>query len=118
MHPYRLKMKESRNILRLAESSDSKFIEALGKVKDQIGAWHDWIELAAIAKDILNHGHACQLSRQIHQRAKTEFLKALDVADAMRKRYLNNEAPRYAGKKSSPAPLNASVIGATSQLAG
>jgi CHAD domain-containing protein len=120
IHPYRLKVKELRYILQLAESSNSKFIEALGKVKDQIGAWHDWTELTAISKQILTHGPACQLSRQI-LRARTELVKALGVANEMRTSYLNKVTTRYAGKKSSkssPVPMNASLIGATSRLAG
>jgi CHAD domain-containing protein len=113
-------VKELRYILQLAESSNSKFIEALGKVKDQIGAWHDWTELTAISKQILTHGPACQLSRQI-LRARTELVKALGVANEMRTSYLNKVTTRYAGKKSSkssPVPMNASLIGATSRLAG
>jgi len=41
LHPFRLKVKELRYILQLAEDSDSAFIETLGEVKDTIGAWHE-----------------------------------------------------------------------------
>ena len=117
LHSYRLKVKELRYILQLTESSDSKFVEALGKVKDQIGVWHDWSELAKTAEHVLDDKDAYQLG-QIQQRAKTEFVKALDVANAMRAAYLNDAAARNAGKKRPPVRLNASAIGATSRLTG
>jgi CHAD domain-containing protein len=116
IHPFRLKVKELRYILQLAKGSNSKFIKALGEVKDQIGAWHDWIELATIAKNALKHGDECGLNRQIQLRTKTEFIKALKVANAMRARYFNSETARHRGKKSLPR-LKASVISATSRLA-
>jgi hypothetical protein len=79
------------------------------------------MELTTIAKQILNHGRTCPLNKQIQQRARTELVKALGVANEMRTRYLNKVTTRYAGKKSSkssPVPLNASLIGPTSRLAG
>jgi CHAD domain-containing protein len=115
IHPFRLKVKILRYILQLAKDSNSKFIKALGKVKDQIGAWHDWIELATIAKNAFRHRDECVLNRQIQQRTKTEFIKALKVANAMRARYFNEESARHPGKKSPPR-LRASVISATSRL--
>src|SRR5262249_54346604 len=43
LHPYRLKVKELRDVLRLSEKpSNQKFIDVLGQVKDAIGDWHDW----------------------------------------------------------------------------
>jgi CHAD domain-containing protein len=115
IHPFRLKVKELRYILQLAKGSNSKFIKALGEVKDQIGAWHDWIELATIAKNTLKHGGECVLNRQIQLRTKTEFIKALKAANAMRARYFSEETARPLGKKSPPR-LRASVISATSRL--
>src|SRR5437879_3214065 len=48
LHPYRIKIKELRNILQLADHpGDKKFLDALGEVKDAIGEWHDWEELIA-----------------------------------------------------------------------
>jgi CHAD domain-containing protein len=118
IHPFRLKVKELRYILQLAEGENSKFSEALGEVKDQIGVWHDWTELATIANKVLNQGHVSPLSRQTQERAKAEFVKALEAANAMRTRYLNKEALRGTRKKGSPTRLNASTIAATSRLAG
>ena len=52
LHPYRLKVKELRDVLRLAHKpTNQKFIDALGQVKDAIGDWHDWEELLEIAAE-------------------------------------------------------------------
>jgi CHAD domain-containing protein len=42
LHPYRLKVKELRYILQMADSPDTRdFIDSLGAVKNAIGEWHD-----------------------------------------------------------------------------
>ena len=42
LHPYRLKVKELRNILRMAAGNSTRFVDDLAQVKDAIGEWHDW----------------------------------------------------------------------------
>ena len=49
LHAFRIKVKELRYVLQLAKDPDLKFVNALGKVEDQIGDWHDWQQLAEIA---------------------------------------------------------------------
>ena len=51
LHPYRLKVKELRNVLQLSNRADDiEFVEKLGQVKDAIGDWHDWEELVRIPR--------------------------------------------------------------------
>jgi CHAD domain-containing protein len=88
IHPFRLKVKQLRYTLQLAEESESKFIDALGQVKDQIGQWHDWNELAAISAKVLDRGSGCDITARIRARAKQELQKALEIADALRTQYL------------------------------
>ena len=54
LHAYRLKVKELRYVLQLAKGQNTGFVDALGEVKDAIGEWHDWSELAAVANDVLD----------------------------------------------------------------
>jgi CHAD domain-containing protein len=68
IHPFHLKVKELRNVLQLGQNSDSKLIAELGAVKDQVGLWHDWSELAAISSKVLDHGVGCPIAAQIRSR--------------------------------------------------
>jgi CHAD domain-containing protein len=97
LHPYRLKVKELRNVLQMADNADpQEFIATLGEVKDAIGEWHDWQELTAIAGDILDHGPRCQLLRELQRIREVKYQRALGVAEAMRKKYLR--LPRKTGR--------------------
>src|SRR5207253_7934757 len=56
LHPYRLKVKELRYVLQLANDADEQqFVDKLGEVKDAIGEWHDWEELITIANGVVDH---------------------------------------------------------------
>ena len=42
LHPYRLKVKDLRNVLKMATDADRNgFVARLGEIKDAIGEWHD-----------------------------------------------------------------------------
>jgi CHAD domain-containing protein len=98
IHPWRLKIKELRYILQLAEDSDSRFVEALGEAKDAIGEWHDWTELETLAKKGLDHGTGCQVLKEIHSTAQEKLKSALVVAERLRRTWLP------AGRRSRRAP--------------
>lgn len=89
LHPYRLKVKELRNLLRLSQrDKQQEFVNVLGEVKDAIGEWHDWQALVEIAKEILDHGAQCRLIRQLKNTADSKYEAALLLAQKMRKQYL------------------------------
>lgn len=120
IHPFRIKIKELRYVLQLAQDGDSKLISGLGQVKDQIGLWHDWNELADIAGQVLDHGAACPISVEVHTRAKRELEKAMDAANALRAQYLPSKAgsgSKKSEKKSAVSAIHPEVIQATSRLA-
>jgi CHAD domain-containing protein len=102
LHPYRLKVKELRNLLQMAEHSEQQeFVRRLGEVKDAIGEWHDWEELVTIAKEVLDHGANCQLVHDLRNIGNTKYRNALALSETMRKKYLrisdrkNNRSARY-----------------------
>lgn len=98
LHPYRLKVKQLQNILRLAEGSDhQEFLETLGNVKDAIGEWHDWEELLAIANDVLDHGSQCELIRGIKRVCNEKYEKAMAEALSMRRKYLRVQPGKTKG---------------------
>ena len=100
LHPYRLKVKELRNVLEMAENAKEKeFVKRLGEVKDAIGEWHDREELLTIAKDVLNHRPNCQLLAELRKTADAKFKTALALAESMRKQFLR--VSERADKRSS-----------------
>ena len=117
LHPYRLKVKELRYVLQLAEGQDAEFVEALGEVKDAIGEWHDWNELAAVASEILDHGSRCKVLKQIRQSATAKFDHALSLAESMRKKYLRGSSGRNTGRRGGPAKLKEPVLITAAKLA-
>ena len=54
IHAFRLKVKELRYVLQLYADADAGLVEALGDVQRRIGDWHDWQQLAEIARAVLH----------------------------------------------------------------
>jgi len=105
IHPYRLKVKELRNVLRLAQNSkDEDFIAALGEVKDAIGDWHDWEELRAIADEVVDHSSGCQLKGELKRICDGKYSSAVQRAEDMRKKYLQTNG------KGRKEPTKAAVV--------
>ncbi|HUA92144.1 MAG TPA: CHAD domain-containing protein [Terracidiphilus sp.] len=92
LHPFRLKVKELRSILQLLPPTDpaanAALIAALGEVKDKIGEWHDWLQLAETARKILDPADDRALLKKIDQVGKQKFRQGLASANNLRKRYL------------------------------
>jgi len=92
LHPYRLKVKELRYVLQMAENNgQAGFVKDLDKVKDSIGEWHDWEELIAIAADVLDHGSGCRLQQELKRISESKYEHALALATKLRKTYLKAE---------------------------
>ena len=51
--------------------AEDNFAKELGEVKDAIGEWHDWEELAGIATQVIQHKR-CELLVRIHSTPGTE----------------------------------------------
>jgi CHAD domain-containing protein len=103
LHPYRLKVKELRNILQMADHPGNQpFIDALGEVKDAIGEWHDWEELVAIAAGLLDHGPACKLLHELRAVTARKYERALSLTNKMRKDFLR---AGHFGKHRPPRPI-------------
>jgi CHAD domain-containing protein len=90
IHPFRLKVKELRSILQLFPNSDAGVVAALGKVKDRIGEWHDWQQLAQFARHALDRDIDRPLLDQIDEVGAKKLKQALAAANALRKRYLQS----------------------------
>jgi CHAD domain-containing protein len=88
IHPFRLKVKELRSILQLFPKSDAGLVNALGKVKDQIGDWHDWQQLSGFARSALDAREDRALLEQIEETGEHKLEEALAAARTLRRRYL------------------------------
>jgi CHAD domain-containing protein len=104
LHPFRLQVKELRNILRLANEADQDLIAALAKVKDAIGEWHDWEELVNIADKVLDHGTQCRLMQQLKSTTRDKFESALSQAEQLRQRYFGLSGKKKPSRARSAAP--------------
>jgi len=115
LHDYRLKVKELRYVLQMAKDGDKPFVEALGEVKDAIGEWHDWLELTAIATELLDGDYGCELLRQLKETTEQKFDHALSVTNEMRNKYLN--LSRNSSAKRSPKGAIESIVAAAAVAA-
>jgi CHAD domain-containing protein len=120
LHPYRLKVKRLRYLLQMAdESGDQGFVDELGTVKDAIGEWHDWEELVAIARDVLDHGAGCKLLRKLKEVRDSKYKTAIESAENLRNVYLRPATRKRARSAKADSHLLASpVLVATSALTG
>jgi CHAD domain-containing protein len=87
LHPYRLQVKELRDMLQLQKGSvDQQLSEVLGEVKDAVGEWHDWQQLLKIARENLHHASTCKLIPLLEKTTRQKLKHALAVANAGRKK--------------------------------
>jgi CHAD domain-containing protein len=107
LHPYRLKVKKLRDIVRLAQGPvQAGLVATLGEVKDAIGDWHDWEELLSIGTEVLD-GQSSSLVNKIKGVAARKYSRALSSALHLRRKYLSTRNGR----------LPISVLRATSAMA-
>jgi CHAD domain-containing protein len=100
LHAFRIKVKELRYVLQLTEDANLKFVDALGKVKEQIGDWHDWRQLATIAEKALDPQDDLATLKKIDEIEKKKLNKALAAARAMKARYLSRN--EQTGRQETP----------------
>ena len=88
IHSFRLRVKELRYILQALPESDKGFIDALSVVKDQIGEWHDWQQLAEVAAVAIPGAKDKALLDEIRQTERKKLRQAKSVSNAMREGWL------------------------------
>lgn len=120
IHEFRKQAKKLRYILQMAESPGASsnratgtgWLNALAKVKDQIGDWHDWCELEQIAHEVLSKKDDAATLKQIAKTVNNRFQQAVATANKTRVRYLSGSA---AGKRDQ---ISDSVVKTAARLAG
>jgi CHAD domain-containing protein len=114
MHPYRLKVKQLRYTLQMAEGNDPPFVSMLEETTDAIGEWHDWSQLVEIATEVLKQHPNCAVLSAIRSAASTTRHHALHVANTMRKKSLGSEAHKSHERRTT---LSEPVLSAIATLA-
>jgi CHAD domain-containing protein len=90
IHPFRIKVKRLRYMLQLSKDVDRRIVDDLGQIKDLVGDWHDWQELAKIAKSVLDPEEDRVALQKIEEIGSQKFKDALTKANAARKKYFSN----------------------------
>ena len=99
LHLFRIRIKELRYMVQLNHQADEKLLQALGEVKDEIGEWHDWVELAKIAGKVLDQRSDGDLLKRIARTAEDKLHIALAAANRLRERYFAVPDGRMASRK-------------------
>ncbi|HEY2351784.1 MAG TPA: CHAD domain-containing protein [Candidatus Acidoferrum sp.] len=118
LHPYRLRVKELQYLLQLAEDSKQQaFVAALKKVKDAIGAWHDWQVLVTIAEELLDHRPQCKLIAKLHSLSDAKYTHAISLANHLRHDFVAGKSPgKRSRRRGAPQLVKPPVLAATSAL--
>ena len=86
LHEFRKTVKQLRYVLKFSGEHD-ELVDRLSEVKDEVGVWHDWLELERIAKKALPHSGKCPVKEEIRSQARRTFVKALRDANMLRSQY-------------------------------
>jgi CHAD domain-containing protein len=114
LHAYRLKIKQLRYVLEMADDPNQEFIDKLGEIKDAIGEWHDWEELIAITVEVLDHKANCKLLPEVRAISVQKYENALSLTNKMRRDYLHFSGRiRKRVSISRRRPAVQSLVGAT-----
>jgi CHAD domain-containing protein len=117
LHSYRLKVKELRDVLQLSDRpGDPKFLGKLGEVKDAIGEWHDWEELVAIARELLDHGPSCKLIKKLKETSDSMYQRALSLTSQLRSHYLKGRGSNHGPRHDKRISVSPAVLSATSAI--
>lgn len=88
LHHFRVRAKHLRYILQMAGECGTPFFYALDAVKERVGDWHDWEELAEIARQLDGHPGRRTLLAEIGAISETKFLQAMEVSRQLRDQHL------------------------------
>lgn len=92
IHDFRKKAKELHYMLQLSAQPEQGLVRALNRVKDVIGEWHDWSELAKIARSVLDPEEDRELLVEIEQTAGKKLEAAIAAASDLRRRHFLQSA--------------------------
>jgi CHAD domain-containing protein len=84
LHEFRIRAKELRYMLQLMADVDQQRMDLLGEAKDLAGEWHDWLELGALAKEVLDPPEDRVILKQIAAITRDKLRAGLTAANRLR----------------------------------
>jgi CHAD domain-containing protein len=85
LHEFRKQAKELRYILQLTPDTVPERVEALTATKDAVGEWHDWVELRAVAEEVLDPKTDGEILKHIAAITREKLRAGLSAANRLRK---------------------------------
>lgn len=86
LHNFRIKLKRLRTLAQFLPDPDTAWLACFSGVIAQIGAWHDWSHLGAVAHKTLDDIRDAPLLAQIDAAAASWLARAMTAARSLRKR--------------------------------
>jgi CHAD domain-containing protein len=117
LHPFRLTVKELRAVTQLSSEPDLEFLDALREVKDAVGEWHDWSELAALAAKVLDGKNKKMLSNEIDPIREDRLQNALIMSARLRQRYFDSGKSPRRGHDANRHEIQGAALSAAARLA-
>jgi CHAD domain-containing protein len=82
-HVFRIRVKKLRDMLELYDDANGAVLKTLTSIKDDIGTWHDWHELLALAEDTLDSRESRQCIKGLKQTTREKLKHALSSANKL-----------------------------------
>lgn len=79
-------------MLQLSPEADQQQMNALNEIKDAAGEWHDWVELRAIAGDILDPKTDGDVLKHMDTLTREKLRAGLTAANRLRKMGIEESA--------------------------
>lgn len=85
LHEFRIRAKELLYMLQFSPSTEGMEIEALDRAKENIGNWHDWVELQKVAEKVLDSTKDRAFLKQLDRITDRKLRDALVSANSLRR---------------------------------
>ncbi len=85
LHEFRKAVKELRYMLQLAAQQNAYHMNALARVKDTGGEWHDWLQMEDIAEAVLDPIRDAAILSKLGDVLQEKLRTALSAANQLRK---------------------------------
>jgi CHAD domain-containing protein len=116
LHEFRLDSKRVRFLAEMAGPRAADVVGQLKRIQDSVGAWHDWLTLAATAKSVLSPAAQAPLVSALRAATRSRYLEALRITAEAKQALLKIRESELTAHKpaasSSPSAVTAMAAAA------